>query len=243
MSTEPENGRNFDLDAFERLTRTRRSVRKFSTEPLPEGLLDRILEISHWAPSGYNLQPTHVVVVTESKIKEELCKACLGQKQIREAPATVVFTGDRNVARNNLEAVISSEIAAGALNEAYANMLRRFVGLGFDSGPLGLGWCWKALVAPLMRLNRPVPEFPAVHRRYWLAKQVMLNAMVFMLAAHAAGLATVPMEGFDETRVRKTLAIPRSHIIPIVIPIGYSGSAYIKKSRLDVEPFIHRNRW
>jgi len=243
MTSDPTNRSPFDLDAFEQLARTRRSVRKFSSEPIPDGLLDRVLEISHWAPSGYNLQPTHVVVVTDSKIKEALCKACLGQKQVKEAPATVVFTGDRDVARNNLEAVISSEIEAGALNEAYANMLRHFVGLGFNSGPLGLGWCWKAVVAPLMRLNRPVPEFPAVHRRYWLAKQVMLHAMVFMLASHSAGLATVPMEGFDETRVRKLLGIPRSHIIPIVIPVGYSAGPALKKSRLDVEPFIHRNRW
>lgn len=42
MSTEPKNGPDLDLDAFERLARTRRSVRKFSSEPIPDGLLDRI---------------------------------------------------------------------------------------------------------------------------------------------------------------------------------------------------------
>ena len=243
MQNEPGDARPFDLDAFERLARSRRSVRKFSADPIPEGLLDRLLDIAHWAPSGYNLQPTHLVVVTDPALKGPLCDACLCQKQIKEAPATIVFTGDREVVRNNLEAVIASETAAGALNEAYANMLRKYVGLGFDHGPAGLGWCWKAAVTPLMRLARPVPEFPAVYRRYWLAKQVMLNAMVFMLAAHAAGLATVPMEGFDETRVRRILGIPRSHIIPIVIPVGYSAGPDLKKSRLDVETIIHRNRW
>ena len=33
-------------------------------------------------------------------------------------------------------------------------------------------------------------------------------AMVFMLAAHAEGLGTCPMEGFDESRVKRLLRLP-----------------------------------
>ena len=84
---------------------------------------------------------------------------------------------------------------------------------------------------------------PAVQKRYWLVKQVMLSAMVFMLAASAAGLATVPMEGFDESRVRKILKIPKSHIVPLVMPVGYSRDEDLVKSRIPIEDLIHYNTW
>jgi nitroreductase len=232
-----------DLQAFERLAWSRRSVRNFLPDPVPEDLLVRLLEAARWAPSGYNLQPTHMVVVADPSLKPDLCRACMGQRQILEAPVTVVFTGDRDAAERNLEPMIAAERAVGALDDGYERVLRKYVQLGFGRGPLGLGWLWKAVLAPLAALGAPVPSIPAIHKRYWLAKQVSLSVMVFMLAAHAAGLATVPMEGFDEGRVRKLLGIPRRHIVPIVVPVGYARDVGLKKSRLPLDYFVHRNRW
>ena len=61
-----------------------------------------------------------------------------------------------------------------------------------------------------------------MHKRFWLAKQVMLCAMNLMLAAEAAGLSTLPMEGFDEGRVRKVLGIPRTQVVPVIVAVGYA---------------------
>ena len=47
--------------------------------------------------------------------------------------------------------------------------------------------------------------------------------MNFMLGATAAGLATVPMEGFDASRVRRVLDIPRWGCVVLVVPIGYAA--------------------
>jgi nitroreductase len=71
----------------------------------------------------------------------------------------------------------------------------------------------------------------------------MLSAMTFMLAAKAAGLSTVPMEGFDESRVKKVLGIPAHHIVPVVIPVGYSDTAHLKKSRIPLADMTHYNGW
>ena len=71
----------------------------------------------------------------------------------------------------------------------------------------------------------------------------MLSAMTLMLAASAAGLATLPMEGFDERRVRRILGIPRSQIVPVVIAIGHAVEKDLKRTRLPVERFVHRNVW
>lgn len=233
----------FDLDAFARLARSRRSVRNFRPDPIPESVLERLLEAARWAPSGYNLQPTHMVVVADPSLKPDLCRACMGQRQILEAPVTVVFTGDRDAAERNLEPMIAAERAIGSMDDKYERLLRRYVHQSFSRGPFGLGWLWKAALAPLWAAGAPVPSIPVIHKRYWLAKQVSLSAMVFMLAAHAAGLATVPMEGFDERRVRRLLGVPRRHIVPIVVPVGYARDNDLKKSRLPLDSLVHRDRW
>ncbi|MDX9754061.1 MAG: nitroreductase family protein [bacterium] len=231
------------LHDFESLVKTRRSVRDFKPDPIPDELLMRLLDITHWAPSGYNLQPTHCIIVDDPDHKKRLHQACMGQRQILQAPVVVVFTGDRRVYQNNFERVVEQEKNQGAMNEQYEKIYRKFVKLAFSPDPAGLGWAWKSSLLPIVNQFKPIPQVPVVHKRYWLAKQVMLNAMVFMLAAHAAGLATVPMEGFAEKAVKQVLHIPASHIVPLLIPVGYAEQKEIKKTRLPLDGFIHRNGW
>lgn len=89
----------------------------------------------------------------------------------------------------------------------------------------------------------PIPSVQAVHKGFWLAKQVCLSAMAFMLAAEAAGLATCPMEGFGERRVRRALGIPSGQTAVLVVPDGYADSSSQKKTRLPLEGRVHRDRW
>ena len=42
----------------------RRSIRRFKPDPVPKEVLDRILEMAIWAPSGMNLQNWYFLVVT-----------------------------------------------------------------------------------------------------------------------------------------------------------------------------------
>jgi hypothetical protein len=151
----------------------------------------------------------------------------------------VVFAGDRDVVKANFEAMVQAEQQVGNQHPKYLGSLRKFVPLAFDPGPVGLGWLWKSML-PLLRPVMAIPELPVVHRRLWLSRQVMLTCMNFMLAAHAAGLATVPMEGFDESRVRRALKIPRRFAVFLVVPVGYAIDGELKKSRLPLEQFVHR---
>ncbi len=230
------------LDEFESLAKSRRSVRHFKPDPVPTELLDRLIDIARWAPSGYNLQPTHFVLVTDPAIKLALVPACLKQRQVKEAPAVIVITGDRRIMQNHFADVLAMEKSAGCIDEAYEKALRKFVPLAFGQGPIGLGWLAKTTL-PALGVFTPMPSIPAVFQRYWLTKQTMLAAMTLMLAAAAAGLGTLPMEGFDERRVRKVLGIPRSQIVPVVIAIGYAVEKDLKKTRLPIERLIHRNAW
>ena len=232
-----------DLETVERITRGRRATRHFRADPIPVGLLERLVDAARWAPSGYNLQPTHFVLVTDADTRKRLCPACMAQAPIREAPAVLVLAGDGRVADRHFEDVLAMDRQAGATSPEYETLLRRVVPLAFSRGPAGFGWLWKTTLLPIVRLFRPIPDLPAVHKTFWLTKQVMLCAMNFMLLAESAGLSTLPMEGFDERRVKKVLGIPRCHVVPVVIAVGYASAAMPPKTRVPLERVLHRERW
>lgn len=155
----------------------------------------------------------------------------------------LVFVGDRNVVERNFERVLRADREVGALSEEYESMLRKIVPVSFSTGPLGLGRLAKSLVVAFRRVVRPTPELPAQDKRFWLAKQTMLSAMNVMLAAHAAGLATVPMEGFDETRVKRLLSIRGHCDVILVMPIGFAEGPAPIKTRLPLDAMVHSDCW
>lgn len=63
---------------FERLITERYSVRSFKQEHLPQGIIDKILEAGHKAPTGCNFQPQRILVLNseESLSKLRGCTKC-----------------------------------------------------------------------------------------------------------------------------------------------------------------------
>ena len=57
---------------FEARLKTRRSVRHFSSRPVPRELIDTALRIAACAPSGANQQPWHFVVVSDPEVKRQI---------------------------------------------------------------------------------------------------------------------------------------------------------------------------
>lgn len=54
------------------LIKTRRSVRRFSDQPVSPEMIGAVLEAGSWAPSGTNNQPWRFVVVSDPALKQEL---------------------------------------------------------------------------------------------------------------------------------------------------------------------------
>jgi len=224
----------------------RRAVRHFKPDSLPPGLLEELLDLANRAPSGFNLQPWHFVVVTDSARRAALQEAALGQAQVREAPATVIFAADPDSWRLHLEEVLTMGKAEGAVSPAYERQLRRTVPPAFALGPLGLLGLARALFLPLRRLFTPTPTLPVTRSglRGYAVKQTMLAAQTFMLAAAAHDLDTCPMEGFDEVRIKRLLGIPRRMAIPVIVAVGYAADDLPPKPpRFPLERKLHRERF
>jgi len=72
---------------------TRRSVRSYKPDPVPEDALNRILEAVRMAPSGSNRQPWKFIVVTDSEKRRRLMEICGNQRFVGEAPVAIVGCG------------------------------------------------------------------------------------------------------------------------------------------------------
>lgn len=72
----------------------RKSVRKYSDKPIPDDVLAKILEAGRLAPSWVNVQSWKFVVVTNQEVKDILCEASGGQKQVKTAQAVICCVAD-----------------------------------------------------------------------------------------------------------------------------------------------------
>ncbi|NJC98046.1 MAG: nitroreductase family protein [Anaerolineae bacterium] len=55
--------------------RTRRSIRRFKPDPVPDSVINDILTTATFAPSAHNRQPWRFVVLTDTTIKQHLSEA------------------------------------------------------------------------------------------------------------------------------------------------------------------------
>ncbi|MCX8185115.1 MAG: nitroreductase family protein [Sulfolobales archaeon] len=75
---------------------TRRSIRQFKLESVPDDVVLKILNASRYAPSAGNRQPWIFVVVKDGKIKEKLAGIHAGSIPLLRAPIGIVVACDKN---------------------------------------------------------------------------------------------------------------------------------------------------
>lgn len=74
--------------------KTRRSVRRYKPDTVPDEVLARVLDAARFAPSGKNLQPWKFVVVRSPETRKRLAEASANQTFLAEAPLVIVACGN-----------------------------------------------------------------------------------------------------------------------------------------------------
>lgn len=81
------------MDLYQ-VIKTRRSIRSYRPDPVPEEKLNRVLEAARLAPSGNNRQPWKFILVRDEKIKRGLVPLVHHQSFVAQAPLVVVACGE-----------------------------------------------------------------------------------------------------------------------------------------------------
>jgi len=83
------------LDIFEAI-RTRRSIRKYRPDPVPDDLIEKVIDAARWAPSSHDRQPWEFIVVKNRCTMEKLAKTHRYSSFIVDAPLVVVVCVDQH---------------------------------------------------------------------------------------------------------------------------------------------------
>lgn len=79
----------------------RRSIRKYKDDPVPDAVVDEVLEAVRWAPSWANTQCWEVIVIREPEIKAEVAETLPPKnpalRSLSDAPILLVFCAIRNL--------------------------------------------------------------------------------------------------------------------------------------------------
>ena len=84
--------------------RTRRTIRDFTPDPVPDAVIRRILQAARWAPSSSNTQPWHFIVVRRPDTIAELGRICTQGAFIGQAPLAIAIVMDAAARRPQLDA-------------------------------------------------------------------------------------------------------------------------------------------
>ena len=189
----------------------RRSIKSFKPDPISEEILQKILDAIHAAPSSWNFQPTRVVLIQSEAQKKALALACWEQKQILEAPITLVFAASVRGWEEKMDAILAQAVQNGAWSKDGANFIR-------ENAP-------------------PFQDALAEKEREYAVKDAMISATHAALAAESLGLGSCFMNGWVEEKVKQVIGVENDPdaAIALVLPIGYPAIAQKNPGRLPKE--------
>ncbi|MCA9534747.1 MAG: nitroreductase family protein [Myxococcales bacterium] len=243
---EPALDTDADLAAFARVVESRRSVRRFHPEPVPDDVVARCLDLALLAPTSSNLQCWEFYRVVDPDKKRALAAACLGQPAATTAPELIVAIARIDTWREHSELVLRSlEDSPYRWPKTMHVYYEYITKVAYSVGPLNAIGSLKRATAALTGLVRPVPRGPGSRAELvtWAVKTSALACENLMLAFRAAGYDTCPMEGMDEVRVKKIVGLGGNPdaIVTMVISAGKRapGGVYGPRLRLPRERFIH----
>lgn len=235
-----------DFEAFAAVVESRRSIRRFADEPIPDEVVHRCLDLALLAPTSSNLQAWEFYRVVDPEKKKRLAEACLSQPAATTAPELIVAVARLDTWEEHSDAILEvlerSEWAWPKSMKLYYKVVTRVTyGLG-RFGELSL---FKRAAIPLTGLFRPIPRGPKSRAELvtWAVKSSALACENLILAFRAAGYDTCAMEGMDEARVKRIVGLGDNPdaIVTMVISAGkrVPGGVYGPRIRLPRERFIH----
>ncbi|QRY45552.1 nitroreductase family protein [Mycolicibacterium nivoides] len=212
------------MDLYD-VMRTTGATREFTDEPLPDDVLERILDNARFAPTGGNRQGTRVVVIRDRQTRESLAdlsvtgaRRYIAQQRNGESPWNPVHP--MGVSADEVAAV---QVPRAAMLLDAAVVLVVCVDLGVVA----------AIDQDLDRIG--VVSGASVYPFVWN----------ILLAARNEGYGGVltTMAVAEEPKVKALLGIPEPFAIAAVVPLGKPVRQFTKLKRMPVADIASRERF
>lgn len=204
---------------FLMLVRTRRSIRSFKPDPVPDEYVRNIIEAARFAPSGGNSQPWEFVVVKDQEIKDRIVAMVKEQQEYSRKveltrPEDLRFPGLKGPAREP----------------------------GFRHAPVFIVLCGDP------RTKEAYPLLTELTRGDSHFTSSLASAFLYMtLAATTLGLGSqwVSATGspFVSPLLKELLGMPLNLVIYDMLAVGYPASQPIERFVRDRSEMVHDGRY
>lgn len=179
-------------EAVRSIAESRRSVRQFLAEEVPDADIHEILRLTGLAPSASNVQTWRWAVVRSPDMVERLADAMTGNnvETARNAPASIVLYSDGAEALATLEEIMHPGLGSEEITRRAGAMRDRLSGMD------------------------------EVKLKDWARTQTFIALGQFVLIARGMGYDSVTMGGFKEAELKEVLGLPETASVTSVIALG-----------------------
>lgn len=187
-------------------------VRTFEPQEVPENQLLKILSLAQRSPSEWGVQPWRWLILRKREQRERIFACTTGSPAILSAPLVIVACANK---REWIEAkdTFKGRVEAGRMTQ--------------DE--------YQEAVAELDRLCGQSPQ----GAREFALRNTMMALTSLMLVAQGEGLATGPMGGFDEERIKKAFELPEDWAVAAVCALGYPDEEFDRTLRKPLGDIVH----
>ncbi len=207
-----------EYDEFLKVIRSRRSTRNFKPDPVPDEMIEKILEAARWAMSGANGQPWEFVVVKDAELRKKVLD---------------IFVEARF--RTHL---IETTRVAEFRHPGAARGATEFV--RFKNAPVIIIVCGDPRT-----IQASVLAASFLNQANVFHENLANVTQMIHLAAHAIGLGAswVSVSPPTDERIRFALGIPDIFRIETIVPVGYPTYKPAPPYRRKLEELIHWDRY
>lgn len=198
----------------------RYATKKFDTKKLDQSQIDRVLESLRLSASSFGLQPMHIVMVENPKVREELVAQSWGQRQVVEASHLLVLCRQNDMTDSDVDNYIDLIVEA---RQAPKESLAQYTEI----------------------MKASVVKFPKEQKAGWMTNQVYLGLGNLLTACAVEGIDACPMEGFDKAAYDRILNLEEKGLSSVVVcPVGYRSAedkyAEAPKVRKPMSEVLHK---
>lgn len=193
---------------------TRRSIRKFKTDSVPNELISELIEAGRLAPSGTNLQPTRYIVIKSEEARSKL-KECSPLPFVSNAPVVIACCIDT-------QSITSTGDRIKELREAEA-----FVGTPLEK---------ENKDSSEYNKNRQAMDIAAIKSYLTLNAAIALDHIT--LRAVDLGLGSCWVMMFDKEKAKNLLELDDRYEVVALLPVGYPDQDPKQRPRLTTDEVL-----
>lgn len=193
-----------------------RAVRRLREEPIPDDVLQRVLQAAAWAPSGGNIQPWRIIVVRDAEIKQQIGDLYLPQWQRFQA-----------MYRQGLKRLEGEELAKQERIIAAGD----YLGENMGKAPVLLVFCFNPNLIAITDAELDRVSVVDGGSVYPAVENLMLACV-----NEGLGCTLTTLLCYEEAAMKELLTIPEDWHTCAVVPIGYpQGRGHGPITRRPVE--------